>query len=398
VDEEERQDSFMKIGMVSPYDWSYPGGVRDHIQQLSSEFMKMGHEVRILAPASASREPARELSRKLLEEHVYAMGPTTPVPINGSIARISWDPALFPLVQDILEREHFDVLHIHEPLVPGLSLMALRLSSTLTVGTFHAFARPGMTSTSYLAYASASPFLRPYFRRLSGRIAVSLPARQFVSHYFPADYRIIPNGVNLERFFPRIAPLQRLRDGKFNILFVGRFERRKGAKYLLRAIPLIREQHPETRFIFVGEGQQRRELQHFTEQNGWPDVPFPGYVSERDLPRYYASADLFCSPATGGESMGIVLLEAMAMGLPIVASNIPGYAAVISPSQDGLLTMPRDHVELAAAINLLLDNPSLRQRLIQMGLRKVQDYAWPHIARRVLDYYYSLLYERCAVS
>lgn len=377
----------MKIGMVSPYDWSYPGGVRDHIRHLSSEFINMGHDVRILAPVS-------ENSDTLIEDYVYSMGPTTPVPVNGSIARITWDPTLYPLVKRILERERFDVLHIHEPLVPGLSLMALRLSTAVNVGTFHAFARSSMTSTSYLAYASASPFLRPYFRRLAGHIAVSSPARQFASHYFPADYHVIPNGVSLERFQQGIASLPNLRDGKLNILFVGRFERRKGARYLLRAIPLIRERHPETRFIFVGEGHQRAGLQQFVEQQGWPDVLFPGYVADYDLPHYYASADLFCSPALGGESMGIVLLEAMASGLPVVASNIAGYATVVTSGADGLLTPPRNSLALAQAINLLLDNASLRQQFSALGLQKVRDYAWPHIANRVLDYYYELLYSR----
>lgn len=373
----------MKIGMVSPYDWSYPGGVRDHIRHLSAELMKLGHEVRILAPASQLQD--------VLNENLYAMGRTTPIPINGSIARIAWDSSLTPLLQAILTRERFDILHIHEPLVPGLPLTALRLSRGVTVGTFHAFARSSMTSTSYLAYASASPFLRPYFKRLAGHIAVSTVARQFVSHYFPANYRVIPNGVNLERFHQRVTPLPRLSDDKLNILFVGRFERRKGVKYLLRAIPLVRDQHPNTRFIFVGEGHHRQDMERFVAQHNWRDVIFTGYVPDRELPRYYASADLFCAPATGGESMGIVLLEAMASGIPVVATDIPGYATVLESGVNGLLTPPRNSLELAVAMNYLLDHPTLRQQFSQAGLLNVRDYAWPHVARNVLDYYYTLL-------
>jgi phosphatidylinositol alpha-mannosyltransferase len=374
----------MKIGMVSPYDWSYPGGVRDHIRCLSAELTKLGHEVRILAPAS-------KIDDELGENNVYTMGRTTPIPINGSIARIACDPNLNSLVQVILEREQFDILHIHEPLVPGLPLAALRFADTVTVGTFHAFARASMTSTSYLAYASASPFLRPYFKRLKGHIAVSIAAREFVSHYFPADYQVIPNGVNLERFHPHVTPFPRLRDEKQNIVFVGRLERRKGAKYLLKAVPLIREAHPNTRFIFVGEGPQRRGLQRFVEQKAWPDVFFTGYVSDKDLPRYYASADVFCAPATSGESMGIVLLEAMASSVPAVATNIAGYATVITSGVDGLLTTPRDSFELAQSINELLDNKAMRQQIVEAGLYKVREYDWSHVARRVVDYYYVLL-------
>src|SRR5579863_3799429 len=322
------------------------------------------------------------------------MGRTTPVPINGSIARIVLNPYLGRRVRSILQRERFDVIHLHEPLLPGLSLTVLRFSRALNVGTFHAFAHPGMTSTPYLAYASAYPFLRSSFRRLSGHIAVSRASKSFISHYFRADYRIIPNGVDLDRFDPAIAPLPHFMDGKQNILFVGRFEKRKGAKFLLRAIPAIRERHPHTRFIFVGDGALRPGFQRFVERHGWQDVVFTGYASDADLPRYFASADIFCSPAIGGESMGIVLLEAMAAGKPIVASNIEGYATVINSGSDGLLVPPRDSEALAASIGRLLESDTLRHRFIAAGLQKACDYAWPQVAGRVLDYYYELLDER----
>ena len=169
--------------MVSPYDWSYPGGVRDHVSHLADEFIALGHEVRILAPASG-------VKRKLVEQNVYKLGGTTPVPINGSIARIALNPALGRQVRHVLQRERFDVVHIHEPLLPGLSLTVLRFSRAVNVGTFHAFARSSMTSTPYLAYASAYPFLRSYFRRLAGRIAGSSAAYGFVSRYLPGCSRV----------------------------------------------------------------------------------------------------------------------------------------------------------------------------------------------------------------
>src|SRR6266699_2150163 len=377
----------MKIGLVSPYDWSYPGGVRDHVCNLANEFIAMGHDVRIMAPAS-------EPKRKLTEKYILKMGGTTPIPINGSIARIMLDPSIALRVRRVLQREHFDVIHVHEPLVPGLSQTVLRCSSTVTVGTFHASSYPGIYSTSNLAYASTYPFLRPLFRRLSGCIAVSTTALQFVSRYFPADYRVIPNGVNLDRFSPQVAPLPQFMDGKQNILFVGRFEKRKGAKYLLRAIPRIREWFPQTRFIFVGEGRLRPGFQRYVERQGWQNVVFTGYVSDEDLPHYFASAHVFCAPATGGESMGIVLLEAMASGKPIVASNINGYATVVSNEVDGLLTTPRNSEELAWAIEQLLGHEQLRQQFIHAGLRKARDYAWPRVAESVLEFYYELLEKR----
>jgi phosphatidyl-myo-inositol alpha-mannosyltransferase len=377
----------MKIGLVTPYDWSYPGGVRDHVWHLANEFIAMGHDVRIMAPASGPKG-------KLTEKYIYKMGWTTPIPINGSIARIMLDPSLALRVRRVLQREHFDVIHVHEPLVPGLSQAVLRLSRTVTVGTFHASSYPSIYSTSNLAYASTYPFLRPLFRRLAGCIAVSTTALKFVSRYFPADYRVIPNGVNLEHFSPNVPPLPQFMDGKQNILFVGRFEKRKGAKFLLRAIPYIREKFPQTRFLFVGEGRLRGGFQKFVEKHDWQDVVFTGYVSDEDLPRYFASAHVFCSPATGGESMGIVLLEAMASGKPIVASNISGYATVVNPGVDGLLTTPRNSEELAWAIEYLLENEPLRQQFIRAGLQKAREYAWPRVAELVMDYYYELLDER----
>ncbi|MGH2478508.1 MAG: glycosyltransferase family 4 protein, partial [Ktedonobacteraceae bacterium] len=226
------------------------------------------------------------------------------------------------------------------------------------------------------------------------RIAISRATDKVITHYFPAEYRTIPNGISLDTFGQAIVPFPALQDGKQNILFVGRFEKRKGAKYLLRAIPAIRAQHPKTRFIFVGEGPLRAGFQRFVEHQGWQDVLFTGYVPNEDKARYFASADIFCAPATGGEGLGIVLLEAMAAGKPIVASNIGGYATVITPNVDGLLTPPRDSNKLAAAIGQLLKNEPLRQRFIQAGLQKADTYAWPNVSAQVLDYYYELLNEQ----
>ncbi len=378
----------MKIGLVSPYDWSYPGGVRDHVWHLANEFIAQGHDVRILAPASGPK-------RKIPEKYVYKIGWPTPIPANGSVARVAaFDPALALRLRRVLQRENFDILHIHEPLVPGLSLAALRCSQTVTVGTFHASSEVSLTSTFNLAYASLVPLLRPMLRHLDGRIVVSSATYAFITHYFPANYRIIPNGIKLDSNRQQAEPLPHFMDGKQNILFLGRFEKRKGAKYLLRAIPAIRAKHPDTRFIFVGEGRLRAGFQRFVERRGWRDVVFTGYVPAEEKARYFASAHVFCAPATGGESLGIVLLEAMAAGKPIVASNISGYATVITHGIDGLLTPPRSSEALARAIGQLLKQESLRQRLGQAGQQKAQEYAWPHVATQVLDYYEELLNER----
>lgn len=288
-------------------------------------------------------------------------------------------------------REQFEVIHFHEPLIPGFPWMALRSSRALNVGTFHAYARFGPISVPTLAYACGRPLVLPSFRRLRGRIAVSPAAYRFVSRFFEGDYRLLPNGVDLDTFHPAVPPFPHFMDGKQNILFVGRLEPRKGATYLLHAIPALRIQFPQTRFLFVGEGSLRRGFQRMVDRHGWRDVHFPGYVSTEDLPRYFASAHVFCAPATGGESMGIVLLEAMASGIPVVATAIEGYTTVVRAGENGLLALPRDSASLTHTLGHVLTSEALRQRLIHAGLHTVQAYAWPGIARRVLAYYDELL-------
>ncbi|MGO8950865.1 MAG: glycosyltransferase family 4 protein [Ktedonobacterales bacterium] len=382
----------MKIGLVSPYDWSYPGGVKDHITHLATELRTYGHTVRILTPATGPE--ARQV-----EYGIYRLGWAAPLRVNGSIARVAVAPDVYGHIRSLLQREQFDVLHLHEPFASSLPLTVLNSahsSGAVHVGTFHAYARRGLTSTSEWAYTSAKPFLGRYFRRLQGRIAVSVPARDFVAHFFPGDYRIIPNGVDVAHFRPDAAPLPEFMDGKLNILYLGRIERRKGAKYLLRAIPHIREHYPNTRFIIAGEGQLRSAFQKIVARAGWRDVIFTGRVPVEKMPAIYATAHVFCAPNTGGESQGIVLLEALAAGRPVVASDIPGFHAVIRDQVDGILVPPRKHEQLAWAIcNLLGDEPA-RERLAAKGRQRAEEFSWERVGRRIEAYYHEIIEERAA--
>lgn len=369
----------VKIGLVSPYDWSYPGGVKSHIIHLAAELRRRGHTVRILTPATG---PAA----RRVEYGVFKLGWAMPLSVNGSVARVAMTPDFTGRIRDLVEHEHFDVLHVHEPLASVLPLTILsyaRRTGAVAVGTFHASVRRGRTSTPpEWAYASSRPFLRAYFRRLNQRIAVSDAALSFVNRYFPSDYRIIPNGVDVGRFRDA-KPLEHFKDGTVNVLFVGRLEKRKGLKYLLRAIPIIREHVPNTRFLIVGDGPLRRGYERLVNDAGWPDVHFFGRVSDADLPAYYASADVFCAPNLGSESQGIVLLEALAAGAPTVASDIAGYRTVIRDGIEGVLTPPRDHERLAWAICHLLTSPSERQRLRNLGRLRAEMYSWERVAGRV---------------
>ncbi len=372
----------MKIALVSPYDLAYPGGVANHIFALEREFIKMGHSVKLIAPASRGATS---------DERLICLGRAWPTPSSGSVARITLTPWMGSMVKPVLEREKFDVIHLHEPLVPMLCTTILRLSSAATVGTFHA-----MDSRGYSQWKPFTVlFLKKWFRKLDGRIAVSKPARDFISGHFPGDYRIIPNGVDLEHFSPRAKPLEQFRDGKINILFVSRLEKRKGVNYLLGAYKQVRKEVGNCRLILVGPSTRwSRNYEKQVKQRGWEDIVFAGWVPQEDLPRYYQTADIVCSPATGRESFGLILLEAMAMGKPIVASNIDGYASVATHNGDALMVPPRDKHSLAQALIMLATDAKLRQEMGARGKIKAADYGWDHIARRVMDYYQEVLEQR----
>jgi phosphatidylinositol alpha-mannosyltransferase len=365
----------MKVGLVSPYDWSHPGGVSDHIRHLAEQLRHLGHEVRVLAPSARKDTEDRDF---------YRIGGVAAVPGNDSVARITLSLNLARRVDEILERERFDVLHLHEPFMPALPLTVLRLSTTANVGTFHAYAR------SNLGYYYGRPFFEPYLRRLQETIAVSVPARDFLRQYFPAaDPRVIPNGVDTDTFRPGQAPIRHLRDGMFNVLFVGRLEKRKGLRDLLVGFGYLQQRHPRSRLIVVGDGPLRSRVEHQVDKLRLENVVLAGYVPESVKPRYYASADVACFPATGGESFGVVILEAMASRLPVVATEVPGYLSVVEAGRDSITVRPRSPIELGAALTVLARDAELRERLGAAALEKARHYAWRDVAARVIEVYQS---------
>lgn len=373
----------MKIALVSPYDFAYPGGVTIHISYLERHFTRMGNEVKVIAPASKTVSS--------FGDRFIPIGRPRPVPASGSIARVTVSPWLSSRIKAVLSQENFDIIHLHEPLMPMLCTTVLRLSQTANIGTFHAsHGRPG--------YNFAKPIgkwiLRRWFRKLDGKIAVSKPAMEFAYEHFKGYYNIIPNGVDLDHFSPDVSPIDEFCDGKANILFVGRLEKRKGLNYLLEAFEQVKQEIPDSRLIIVGPGTRlRRKYEKQVARSGLKDVVFAGFVSYDELPRYYKTADVFCAPATGRESFGIILLEAMAVGKPIVASNIEGYASVVTHGVDGLLVPPEDKEMLAQALLSLLTDQSLRQEMGAKGRVKALEYSWEHIAQNVLDYYVRVLGE-----
>jgi phosphatidylinositol alpha-mannosyltransferase len=375
----------VKIALVSPYDLAVPGGANNHITYLAQHFRALGHTVRVIGPSSGTPIMGGE-------PDVIAIGRPRPFPASGSVVRITLDPRVSGQVRSLLEAERFDVVHVHEPLMPLLPIQFLRFSEAVNVGTFHA-AREGGNRL----YQYSSRFLKRYFRKLDGKIAVSPAAERLIGRYFAGYYNIIPNGVTLARFTDQ-QPLPQFQDGRINVLFVGRMEKRKGLKYLLRAFIAVKSEMPNARLIVVGTGKLQAGYERRMQQAGVEDVVFTGYVPDEELPRYYASADVFCAPNTGNESQGYVLLEAMAAGKPVVASNIEGFAGVITHGVEGLLVLPKDADALALALVHLLADGELRARMGRHARARAEEFGWDRVAQRVLSYYERLLYERQLVQ
>jgi phosphatidylinositol alpha-mannosyltransferase len=272
--------------------------------------------------------------------------------------------------------------------MPLLPITFLRFSDAVNVGTFHAAKEGGNRLYQYSAR-----LLKRWFRRLDGKIAVSPAAERLVGRYFAGYYNIIPNGVTLDRYTEQ-APLPQFMDGRRNVLFVGRMEKRKGLKYLLRAFTAVKAEMRDVRLIIVGDGKLRSGYERSIREAGIPDVVFAGYVPDSDLPRYYASADVFCAPNTSNESQGYVLLEAMASGKPVVASNIEGFAGVVTHGVEGLLALPKDADALALSLVHILADSEGRAAMARRARARAEEFGWDRIAQRVLSYYERLLYER----
>ena len=365
----------MRVGLVSPYDFASPGGVTDHVQHLASQLRLLGHVVRIFAPSS--RADIDFDSREF-----YRIGSPIAIPVNDSVARITLSFHLANQVAAIIEKERFDVLHFHEPLMPALPLTMLRMSPAANVGTFHAF------SHSNIGYYYGRGLLQPYLERIHRGIAVSEPARTFFNRYFPEfPLRVIPNGIDINVFKPGLSPIRHLRDENVNILFVGRLEKRKGLGDLLRGYEFMNARVPHSRLIVVGDGPLRGKVESYIARHRLPNVVMAGYVPDSVKPRYYNSADIFCAPATGAESFGIVLLEAMASGLPVVATEVPGYMSVLEPGRDSMTVRPKGWAELGAALIILARDAELRRRMGAYGHEKARRYAWESVASQVIETY-----------
>ena len=368
----------MRIAQVSPYDFAHPGGVQRHIASLSRELQNRGHEVTILAPCTRD-EPAVDVGNVELR----TFGRSVPVPTAGSIARISVSVWHEWRLKSTLENEQFDIVHIHEPLMPMFALTASRFSPSTTIGTFHAYNEG--RGRGYMLWKKV---LNRGAIRLNGRIAVSEPAKQFANRYFKGDYTVIPNGLDVDRFSTPVQKPSILKDDAINMLFVGRVnEPRKGLRYALGAYSLLKWEYPNLRLIVAGGGIPDRESYRIMGERSLDDVVFVGPVSDGELPGYYQNADIFLAPNTGQESFGFIIIEAMASSTPIVASDISGFASVMTNEKEGLMVPPKDEAAMSRAIKQLIENPGLRAQLSIGGRITVDQYRWDRVVDSVLSYY-----------
>lgn len=371
----------MKIAYITTYDFSAPGGVRNHIIELAHQMMHRGHEVTILAPASGDFTPMARI--RFIRLAVFpSAGKTGFIPPHLLVGL----SVIFRLNR-LLNEEHFDLIHLHEPLLPPLCLSVLFHKKTPIIATFHTYYEKGQPM-----YRLCRPFFNRLLKNLRGRITVSEASRSYIHQYFPYDYNIIPNGVNLAKFSTPRPRLPQLTPGFFNLLFIGHAQfRRKGLRYMLEAYHLLKEDYPQLRLIIAGTHWAGRSKPKILDERSERDVLYLGTVSEEDLISLYQSADIFCAPSTGNESFGMVLIEAMAAGAAIVASSIKGYADVVKHGVEGHLVEPKDSLALAHGIKTLIDDPYYRERLVTHAREGVVRYGWERLGRLTLNYYKDIL-------
>jgi phosphatidylinositol alpha-mannosyltransferase len=358
----------VRIAIVTQPYYPQPGGVSEHVHHCALELRRLGHDVDIITSHFGGNGDDGE--------GVIRVGRNALVPHLGAFSNVNADPRLRRHVGRILRRNEYDVLHVHEPLSPTLPLVANHLAplDTVLVGTFHA------SSDRALGYRVFRGLLSPYAARLEARVAVSRAAHRFVSRYFAGDYRIIPNGVDTDRFHPRNPPLPGLASARPTLLFVGRFYPRKGFPLLLDALPGITAAVPDVRLLVVGDGPLRSWYRTLARRAPC-EVRFLGELSWEEIAGAYRTADVLVAPSTGQESFGIIHLEAMASGTPIVASDIEGYRETLDHEREALLFANRDADALARAVIRVLTDAELARTMGTRGRRKAEGYTWSRVVR-----------------
>lgn len=365
----------MRIGLACPYTWDVPGGVQAHVRDLAEALLELGHDVSVITPVD---------DETTLPAYAVDAGRALPVPYNGSVSRILLGPVSTVRVRRWLRDGHFDVLHVHEPTAPSVSLLANMMANGPIVATFHtANPRSRMLNTF-------RPVMQPSFEKLRARIAVSEAARRTIVEHLGADAVLIPNGVAV-RSYATAPPLADFPPNGATVAFLGRIdEPRKGLDVLLEALPLVAARVPDIRLLVAGPGDVEEVAERLPDEVR-DRVHFLGLVSEEDKRRVFHSSNAYCAPNTGQESFGIVLLEAMAAGAPVVASDIDAFRRVLDNGRAGQLFPVGDPVALAAALTEVLTQEERRTELSERGRQVVGAYDWPVVASDIVTVYETVM-------
>jgi phosphatidyl-myo-inositol alpha-mannosyltransferase len=368
----------MRIGLVCPYQWDTPGGVQYHVRDLAETLRGMGHHVEVLTPA--------EREESLTDPGMTYAGRTVPVPYNGSMASMQFGPVSAARVRRWLRDGSFDVVHVHDPASPSLGLMVCMMAEGPIVATYHA------ASVRSKWLAAVGPVARPWLEKITGRIAVSDFARRLQVEHLGGDAVIIPNGVHVAPFAhgPALPGYTRGVDGP-TLGFLGRYdEPRKGLPVLLDAMRTVVRSHPGARLLIAGRGDAD-DLRRLVGEDLRPHVALLGELSETDKAAFLRSVDVYCAPNLLGESFGVILIEALAAGAPIVASDLDAFASVLEGGEAGVLVPRGDPAALARALRGLLDDPGRRAELSARGATVAAAYDWQVVARRILAVYETVI-------
>ncbi len=368
----------MKIGLVSSDPFCFPGGIQEHVKGLYRFLNSNGHDAKIIAPRYKEEED--------YGKDVILVGDSSKFSWNASKGVISYCFNMKKL-KEILDREDFDVLHFHNPGI-FTSLEILIMSDSINVITLHSL--PDYS----LHYRLNTPLIRLVSKTVKSKFAgvivlseATLSHYKFLKKHFKDRMMVIPSGIDTERFKPENKKIDGFLDGKKNILFVGRIEKRKGLPYLIDAFEQVKREIDDVRLIIVGDGDKRDEYEETVKKKNLKDVVFVGSQDEKNMPGYYATADIFCSPAVRGEGFGIVLLEAMASGKPVVASANRGYREVLRNYDRRFLVKPESTQSLARALLTLIKDEKLRKRLGLWGLKESKKYSWNVVGKKILSFY-----------
>ncbi|UJW28612.1 glycosyltransferase family 4 protein [Saccharothrix sp. AJ9571] len=361
----------MRVGVVCPYSFDVPGGVQGHVVDLAEALLERGHEVSVLAPADEDAD---------LPAFVHPAGRALGIPYNGSVARLQFGPVSYARVRRWLRDNDFDVLHLHEPAVPSLSLLALKIADGPIVATFHTATPRSRTLSAF------QPVLRPLLEKITARIAVSALARRVQVEHSGGDAVEIPNGVDAA-FFADASPLDGYPRSGGTVGFVGRFsEPRKGMGVLLEALRALLPDFPELRVLVIGRGDEKALVREAGPELA-PHLELLGQVDDRTKARALRSVDVYCAPNTGGESFGMILTEAMAAGTCVLASDLDSFRRVLDDGRAGLLATTGDPAAWTVALRELLGDPARRASLAAAAGERVTIYDWSVVTTQVLRVY-----------